>query len=168
MKFVSEPVIRVTPRSCRGQLRETMGESSRRRFDLTRDRILRSSADYYRAVLPLTRIGSPQKREKKGEYEGASSANSSSVHYRRSSGLACAARETRLKTGSRSVPRIACARIGSGYPHDSNSSLLLFLLLAPLPLLKLFRAAAFAAESSDFREARMWAGPDSSFTYAIF
>lgn len=68
-----------------------------------------------------------------------------------------------LKPVSRSILRITCVRIGSGYPHDSIPA------LPPLPLRRLDPfTPPFAAGSSDFREARMWAGPDSRLPTPYF
>lgn len=83
--------------------------------------------------------------------------------------LACAARNTSRNRFPRSVPRIACTyriRVPTRLPSFSISLFLSSLSrLGPPPSLS---PPPFAAGSSDFRKARMWAGPDSRLPTPYF
>lgn len=141
-----------------GQLRQTMGESLR--FGLV---------EFSLRLRIIANPSAADRRCKKRTEEGLRWERRGAHHRRMvlqsiidDPTCICGAGHV-LKPVSRSVLRIACARIGSGYPHNSIPA------LPPLPLWRLDSfTPPFAAGSSDFREARMWAGPDSRLPTPYF
>lgn len=138
-------------------------------LDLTKDRILPASADYYEFLRERQEEEERDKREKEERRR----------HRRRTvlpsiiddPACMCGAKHV-LKPVSRSVPRTACARrirvptrLHPHFLHPPLPSILPF----PTSFSRLGSfTPPFAAGSSDFREARMWAGPDSRLPTPYF
>jgi len=161
VKFASVRVICISC-SCRaGQLRKTMGESLRRWFDLT--------GIEFSLRLQIIANPSTDHRCKKGQRKNLRWERETKRYCRRTvlrsiiddPTCICGARHV-LKPVSRSIPRIICARIGSGYPHDS------ILISFSSSLTSSLFHAAICDWKQRLPQARMWAGPDSRLPTPYF
>lgn len=152
--------------------------------DLTRDRILSPSANYYESLRQDTDAKKERRgrRKRKERWEGKHRLGGqfSSVHYRRSRVAHVRLEKHVLKPVSpdrfREPNLTACARITDPGTHtttprpsapsssSSSTSPLSFTAFTS----RLFQPPMSAAGSSDFREARMWAGPDSRLPTPYF
>lgn len=146
--------------------------------DLTRDRILSPSKNYYESLRQDTDAKKERrgrrKRKERREGKHRLGGQFSSVHYRRS-------RVAHVRLEKHVLKPVSPDRFRE--PHAPGSRIRvptrLPLALPPprpplLPLLlfpftsRLFQPPMSAAGNSDFREARMWAGPDSRLPTPYF